>query len=82
MVSTFPFLAVIIFILLGIGISTGIFDCMDNKCKCSECKEDNNTLIFFKFFVCLISCLFCFGGLWIKREDFREYELDFCSLDE
>ena len=76
--SSFPFLAFIIFILYGFGVSSGIFDCMDDRCACSKCK----ILTCLQFFGWLFSCFFCFGGLWIRRESFKKYKLDCCSLDE
>ena len=78
-VSVVPFLAVIIFIFVGICISTGFYAYIRYGCKCKDCK---NPFYFFQFLCWLISCLFCFGGLWIKMEGFGNYKFDCCSLDE
>ena len=79
MASSLPFSAIVIFILIGIGISTGLFFCVAEGCKCRECKNPLN----FLFFLCwLISLLFLFGGLWIKMDDFENYQIDCCNFNE
>ena len=74
--SSIPVIGVIIFIIRGFCISIGCRVCFQNgNCNCDECKMNFRL---HEFLCWLFSWIFCFGGLWIKMTDFKEYE---CGCD-
>ena len=77
--SSLPSLGVVIFILVGFFISSGLKDFFDWDCSCEECANNFNL---HKFCFCLFSFLFCFGGLWTKCTDFETYEYECCNAGE
>ena len=77
--SSIPSLCVVIFILAGLCVSTGLWSFLDYDCSCEECRENFNL---HKFLCCIFSFFFCFGGLWIKFEDFETYEYECCNIGE
>ena len=80
--SFFGTLLVALFILIGLYYT--IIDCITLFCCCKR-REKN---AFPPFLFCLCSFIFCFGGLWIRMINFKEYSFvgfnlgNFCNIDD
>ena len=77
--SSFPVFIVIVFIVAGICFSTGFIAYLEYDFDCDECK---NNFALHKFLGWLCSCIFCFGGLWIRMTDFQKYKIECCDVGE
>ena len=73
--SIIPTFVVAIFIVGGLIYSTGILDCL-YYCSCKKCKEK---YCCHQFLFCLCSFICCFGGLWIRINNFKNEEYECCS---
>ena len=78
-VSFLPFFGIIVFIFMGIIISSGLDVCLSGKFEYQDCKRK---CVLHQFLFWLISCFICFGGLWNKMNGFKQYSCEGCNLSE